>query len=126
MTRYLTASLISKREIHEKISLSIYIFLINYCKCVELGGTTISKTMMANGYDAKIFIQAEGEAVRDGSHCHNNSSWDYVLSTEDGIGKQMLSQLLMAFAAKKTIKRIGSDVCIVNGNIEELTRLEIY
>lgn len=92
----------------------------------EINNTTITRLMMDSVYGSKVFIQVEGSAYRDSGHCHINSTWDYVISTNDEFGKQIHSQLLMAYAAKKQIKIIGSDLCIVNGNLEGLRRLEMY
>ena len=92
----------------------------------EIPNTTVTRLMMDSSYGQKVFIQVEGSATRDAGHCHANATWDYVVSTEDEFGKQIHSQLLTAYAAKKQIKITGSNVCIVNGNIEGLKRLEIY
>ena len=92
----------------------------------DILNTTISKLMMDNGYGLKLFIQTEDDATRDGGHCHTNGTWDYVVSTGDEFGKQIHAQLLAAYAAKKKVNLIGSDTCIVNGNIEGLQRLEVF
>ena len=92
----------------------------------EIVDTTITRLMMDSTYGQKVFIQTEGVAARDSGHCQSTSVWDYVLSTDSEFGKQVYAQLLTAYAAKKQLRLVGSDVCIVNGNIEGLKRLEVY
>ncbi|QDO85850.1 hypothetical protein FM037_24550 [Shewanella psychropiezotolerans] len=90
----------------------------------EIVDTTITRLMMDSTYGQKVFIKTAGVVTRD--NCHSTATWDYVLSTDSEFGKQVYAQLLTAYAAKKKLKLVGSGVCIVNGSIEGLKRLELY
>lgn len=70
-----------------------------------------------------LFIQVEGSPIR--TNCHANGTWDYVLPTSTDFGKQLLSRVLTAHAANKTVKISGKDTCSIV-SVEEMTRLEIY
>ncbi|MPY24444.1 hypothetical protein [Shewanella sp. YLB-07] len=92
----------------------------------EIKDVKITKTMMSQSYGSVIFIKVDEAPSRGSGHCHTNHSWDYVIATESEFGKQMLSQILTAYAAQKTIALKGNDLCtIVNGS-EDLTRIELY
>jgi hypothetical protein len=98
-------------------------FISGITQASEISNTKITRTMMDATYGSKLFIQVEGSPVRE--NCHINGTWDYVLSTDDDFGKQMLSQILTAHAANKSIKIKGNDNCPV-GLTEEMIRLELY
>ncbi len=91
----------------------------------EIDNTKITRTMMDERYGQLLFIQVEHAPSRDSSHCHSNGTWDYVLSTESELGKQMFSQLLSAYAASKKIKLFGKDTCLLNSSTETLQRIEL-
>jgi hypothetical protein len=89
----------------------------------EISNTKITRTMMDSSYGAILFIQVEGTPTR--TNCHANGTWDYTLATDTDFGKQMLSQLLIAHAANKSVKIKGNDLCPV-GSTETMIRLELY
>ena len=94
----------------------------------EIKNTTVTRLMMDRAYGQKLFIQVEGTADPATRGCHTNQVWDYALATDDEVGKQLHAQLLAAYTAKKKVNLtgMGKDICIVNGNIEGLSRLEMF
>jgi hypothetical protein len=89
----------------------------------EISDTKITRTMMDTSYGSVLFIQVEGSPVR--TNCHANGTWDYILPTDTDVGKQILSQILTAHAANKSIKIVGNDLCPI-GSTEAMKRLELY
>ena len=122
----------SYTSMYKGVTLGKMIFLVMAslaCSTVlasEIVNTTITRLMMDSQYGQKVFIQTEGAVTREGGHCHSNSTWHYVIATDSEFGKQVYAQLLTAYAAKKQIKLVGTNVCLVHGNIEGLRRLEMY
>lgn len=92
----------------------------------EIRDTKISKIMMDQQYGTELYIQVEGTPSRNAGHCHQNSTWDYAISTESEFGKQIFSQVLMAYAAQKNVKLTGNNTCNVCVSCEDLRRIEIY
>ena len=91
----------------------------------EINNTVITRTMMAAEHGLKFYIQVEGTPNRASGHCHANSTWDYVIATDNEFGKQLFSQLLAAHLSGKKVKLYGNDTCKSFLNLEDLTRLEI-
>ncbi len=91
----------------------------------EIDNVKITRTMMDSNYGLKLFIQVGGTPARESDHCHSNRVWDYAISTEGELGKQMLSQLLSAYVSQKPLKLFGSDTCNVNSSTEDLRRIEL-
>lgn len=92
----------------------------------SMDNAQITQMMIDRSYSDYIFVQANGKTVgKGGSHCSTNTRWNYVLRTNDQFGKQMHSQLMMAFAAGKKVKLEGKNTCPV-GVTEELKRITVY
>ncbi|GAB1624072.1 hypothetical protein AAOGI_41220 [Agarivorans albus] len=94
------------------------------CSSSEIKQTKIMRTMMDLSYAEVVFVQVSGTPSRN-QNCHSNTKWDYVLKTDTDLGKQMLTQLIAAQAAQKSVDLSGNDVCPV-GATEQLRRIEVY
>jgi len=103
--------------------MSVIGFISGISQASEISNTKITRTMMDSSYGSVLFIQVEGSPVR--TNCHANGTWDYILPTNTDFGKQMLSQILTAHAANKSIKIVGNDLCPI-GSTETMKRLELY
>ena len=82
--------------------------------------------MMSQDYGQLLYIQLEQPPIRTSGHCHASTSWDFVLSTMDDFGKQMMSQVLVAYTAQNFVKVAGNDVCDIRPTTETLTRIELH
>lgn len=111
----------------KKLNLVHFLLILAPCmgNASELADTRITRLMSDRNYEGLTFIQVERNPIRDGGHCHGNQTWDYVLRNNDDVGKQIMSELLLAYAAGKTIKLKGTDSCPA-GETEELRRIELY
>lgn len=106
-----------------KLPLMMMVGLISgLAQTSEITNTKITRTMMDANYGSILFIQVDGAPER--TNCHKNGTWDYVLPTSTDFGKQMLSQILTAHAANKSVSIKGNDDCPV-GSTEEMIRLEL-
>lgn len=92
----------------------------------EITDTTISRIMADQTYGQVVYVQLAGSPARGSGHCHTNPKWDYLLSTETDLGKQLFSQLLLAHGAGKTVEIHGRDACLNNPGVENMTRIEVY
>lgn len=107
--------------------LTMLLFMLPLCSMAsEISDTTITRIMIDRSHGSELFIQVAGDPARGGGHCHINTTWDYVLSMEDELGKQLYSQILTAYAGQKQVKLAGTDLCDVHSGNETLRRVEIY
>lgn len=91
----------------------------------SISNASITKLMNDRNYLNYTYIKLDSGPSRIEGHCSSNTTWDFVLNTEDEFGKLMHSQLLAAFAAGKTVILAGNGDCSV-GSTENLRRVEVY
>ena len=107
----------------KKILIAALSFFTGTVSASEIKDVTITRTMMDNSYGSVVFIQVDGDPVRE--NCHDNATWDYVLATGTDLGKQMLTQVIASHASQKSLKLFGDETCPI-GSTENLKRIEVY
>lgn len=89
------------------------------------GNTKIIQTMMSSDYGQILFVKVSHPPSRASGHCHTSTSWDYVMSTGSELGKQILSQILVAYGSQRDVVISGDNSCNVRSSTETLTRVEL-